>query len=171
MVTITFYHILSHPITSYHILSHYHIPITLPHSYHTITFLSRDIITFFLPLSYVRTYGTHELTMVVSVVQRSVELQSAVKSFMGSPLLENSLGDGRRHAKFDSHPSWTYCRSSTIADKNIVPLLALLNVVAVSVLVLKDTEFFQRGLITLNIAFVEMGIRMTTPVEERRRII
>jgi uncharacterized membrane protein len=41
-------------------------------------------------------------------------------------------------------------------------LLALLNVVAVSVLVLKDTEFFQRGLITLNIAFVEMGIRMTT---------
>ena len=53
-------------------------------------------------------------------------------------------------------------RESGYYDKNIVPLLALLNVVAVSVLTFEDTEFFQRGLITLNIAFVEMGIRMTT---------
>jgi energy-coupling factor transporter ATP-binding protein EcfA2 len=53
-------------------------------------------------------------------------------------------------------------RESGYYDKNIVPLLALLNVVAVSVLILKDTEFFQRGLITLNIAFVAMNIRMTT---------
>jgi hypothetical protein len=53
-------------------------------------------------------------------------------------------------------------RESGYYDKNIVPLLALLNVVAVSVLTLKDTEFFQRGLLTLNMAFVEMSIRMTT---------
>ena len=53
-------------------------------------------------------------------------------------------------------------RQSGYYDNNIVPLLALLNVVAVSVLTLKDTEFFQRGLLTLNIAFVAMSIRMTT---------
>jgi hypothetical protein len=53
-------------------------------------------------------------------------------------------------------------RQSGYYDKNIVPLLALMNVVAVSVLTFEDTEFFYRGLITLNIAFVEMGIRMTT---------
>jgi hypothetical protein len=53
-------------------------------------------------------------------------------------------------------------RESGYYDQNIVPLLALMNVVAVSVLTFEDTEFFYRGLITLNIAFVEMGIRMTT---------
>ena len=53
-------------------------------------------------------------------------------------------------------------RESGYYDNNFVPLLALLNVVAVSVLTFDDTEFFYRGLITLNIAFVEMGIRMTT---------
>ena len=52
-------------------------------------------------------------------------------------------------------------RQSGYYDKNIVPLLALMNVVAVSVLTFKDTEFFYRALITLNIAFVEMSIRMT----------
>jgi hypothetical protein len=53
-------------------------------------------------------------------------------------------------------------RESGYYDNNIVPLLALMNVVAVSVLTFEDTEFFYRALITLNIAFVEMGIRMTT---------
>jgi hypothetical protein len=52
-------------------------------------------------------------------------------------------------------------RDSGYYDKNIVPLLALLNVVAVSVVTMKDTDFFNRGLLTMNIAFVEMGIRMT----------
>jgi hypothetical protein len=52
-------------------------------------------------------------------------------------------------------------RQSGYYDNNIVPLLALLNVVAVSVLTLRDTEFFERGLLTMNIAFVEIGIRMT----------
>jgi hypothetical protein len=52
-------------------------------------------------------------------------------------------------------------RESGYYDKNIVPLLALMNVVAVSVLTFKDTEFFYRALIILNIAFVAMSIRMT----------
>jgi hypothetical protein len=52
-------------------------------------------------------------------------------------------------------------RQSGYYDNNIVPLLALLNVVAVSVLALEDTQFFERGLLTMNIAFVEIGIRMT----------
>jgi hypothetical protein len=52
-------------------------------------------------------------------------------------------------------------RQSGYYDNNIVPLLALLNVVAVSVLTLEDREFFNRGLLTMNIAFVEIGIRMT----------
>ena len=52
-------------------------------------------------------------------------------------------------------------RTSGYYDKNIVPLLALLNIVAVSVLTFEDTQFFHRALITLNIAFVEMNIRMT----------
>lgn len=52
-------------------------------------------------------------------------------------------------------------RTSGYYDKNITPLLAMLNIVAVSVLTFEDTQFFHRGLITLNIAYVEMNIRMT----------
>lgn len=47
-------------------------------------------------------------------------------------------------------------------DKNIMPILGLLNLVAVSIVCLEPENFFQRGLLTLNIAFVEIGIRMTT---------
>lgn len=75
------------------------------------------------------------------------------------------------HGAFDNHIeeshdeflkiSLNVLRESGYYDKNIVPLLALMNVVAVSVLTFKDTEFFYRALITLNIAFVEMSIRMT----------
>ncbi|KAL3940522.1 MAG: hypothetical protein SGBAC_004950 [Bacillariaceae sp.] len=75
------------------------------------------------------------------------------------------------HGAFDNHVeesseeylrvSLHVLRESGYYDNNIVPLLALMNVVAVSVLTFKDTEFFYRGLITLNIAFVEMSIRMT----------
>jgi len=56
--------------------------------------------------------------------------------------------------------SVTVLRESGYYDMNIVPLVALLNVVAVSVLTFQDTEFFYRALITLNIAFVEMSIRI-----------
>ena len=56
--------------------------------------------------------------------------------------------------------SVTVLRESGYYDQNIVPLVALLNVVAVSVLTFQDTEFFYRALITLNIAFVEMSIRI-----------
>ncbi|KAL7523458.1 hypothetical protein ACHAWF_002985 [Thalassiosira exigua] len=52
-------------------------------------------------------------------------------------------------------------RESGYYDRNIVPLLVPMNFVAVTVLTLKDTEFFQRALITNAIAFVEMSIRMT----------
>lgn len=55
----------------------------------------------------------------------------------------------------------TVLRESGYYDQNIVPLVALLNVVAVSVLTFQDSDFFYRALITLNIAFVEMSIRMT----------
>lgn len=75
------------------------------------------------------------------------------------------------HGAFDNHIeeshdqylkiSLNVLRESGYYDNNIVPLLALMNVVAVSVLTFKDTEFFYRALITLNIAFVEMSIRMT----------
>lgn len=47
-------------------------------------------------------------------------------------------------------------------DGNIMPILGLLNLVAVSIVCLEPENFFQRGLLTLNIAFVEIGIRMTT---------
>jgi hypothetical protein len=75
------------------------------------------------------------------------------------------------HGAFDNHIeeshdeylkiSLNVLRESGYYDNNIVPLLALMNVVGVSVLAFKDTEFFYRALITLNIAFVEMSIRMT----------
>jgi hypothetical protein len=53
-------------------------------------------------------------------------------------------------------------RDSGYYDKNILPLLAFLNLVAVSILCLPPADFFQRGLLTLQITFVEIGIRMTT---------
>jgi hypothetical protein len=53
-------------------------------------------------------------------------------------------------------------RDSSYYDKNIMPLLGLLNFVAVSITVLPAEDVFQRGLLMLNIAFVEIGIRMTT---------
>jgi hypothetical protein len=76
------------------------------------------------------------------------------------------------HGIFDQHrpgESTDYClkvslnvlRESGYYDNNIVPILALMNVVAISVLTFDDTEFFYRALITLNIAFVQMGMRMT----------
>lgn len=77
------------------------------------------------------------------------------------------------HGIFDQHAhgesadrylrvSLKILRESGYYDNNIVPILALMNVVAISVLTFDDTEFFYRGLITLNIAFVQMGMRMTT---------
>lgn len=53
-------------------------------------------------------------------------------------------------------------RESGYYDGNIMPILGLLNLVAVSIVCLEPENFFQRGLLTLNIAFVEIGIRMTT---------
>jgi hypothetical protein len=61
------------------------------------------------------------------------------------------------------HVSLRIMRDSTYYDKNIMPLLGLLNFVAVSITVaLPAEDVFQRGLLMLNIAFVEIGIRMTT---------
>ena len=76
------------------------------------------------------------------------------------------------HGLFDQHApgettdqylkvSLNILRESGYYDNNIVPILALMNVVAISVLTFDDTEFFYRALITLNIAFVQMGMRMT----------
>lgn len=52
-------------------------------------------------------------------------------------------------------------RESGYYDKNIIPLLAMLNFVGVSTLVLDATEFGSRGEILLAVAFVAIGIRMT----------
>ena len=53
-------------------------------------------------------------------------------------------------------------RNSYYYDRNIVPLLALLNFVAITITALGAEKFFERGLLTLNIAFVEISIRMAT---------
>eukprot|EP00978_Attheya_sp_CCMP212_P016031 scaffold41696_cov53-Attheya_sp.AAC.2 len=52
-------------------------------------------------------------------------------------------------------------RESSYYDANIMPILVILDVVAVSFLWLDAEAFFQRGLLLLNIAFLEIGIRMT----------
>uniref|UniRef100_A0A7S1ZD64 Neurotransmitter-gated ion-channel ligand-binding domain-containing protein n=2 Tax=Trieres chinensis TaxID=1514140 RepID=A0A7S1ZD64_TRICV len=52
-------------------------------------------------------------------------------------------------------------RESGYYDKNIMPLLCALNIVALSVLCLDASNFFKRGLMLLNIAFVQIGIRMS----------
>lgn len=52
-------------------------------------------------------------------------------------------------------------RDSGHYDKNIMPLLGLLNVVAVTIpLSLEGIYFFQRALLLMNITFVQIGIRM-----------
>jgi hypothetical protein len=51
-------------------------------------------------------------------------------------------------------------RNSAYYDRNIMPLLDILNLVSISILVAMDaTNFFQRGLMCLNIAFLEIGLR------------
>ena len=52
-------------------------------------------------------------------------------------------------------------RESGYYDNNIMPLLCTINIVAVSVLCLDASQFFNRGLMMLNMAFVEVGIRMS----------
>jgi hypothetical protein len=52
-------------------------------------------------------------------------------------------------------------RHSGYYDKNIIPLLALLNVVGISTLTLEPLEFGSRGEIILGIAFVAIGIRLS----------
>ena len=52
-------------------------------------------------------------------------------------------------------------RNSGYFDKNIMPLLSTLNLVSISILSLDADNFFQRALLSLNIAFVEVGIRMS----------
>ncbi|CAB9527863.1 expressed unknown protein [Seminavis robusta] len=53
-------------------------------------------------------------------------------------------------------------RESGYYDRNIVPLLAFLNVVAAAVtLILDPSHFFHRGLLILNIAFNQIGIRLS----------
>lgn len=52
-------------------------------------------------------------------------------------------------------------RESGYYDRNIVPLLAFLNVIAATLTLVLDAEkFFYRGLLILNIAFNQMGVRL-----------
>ena len=52
-------------------------------------------------------------------------------------------------------------RDSSYYDRNIIPLLATLNVVAISTIALTASKFGARGEMQLAISFVEIGIRMT----------
>jgi hypothetical protein len=52
-------------------------------------------------------------------------------------------------------------RNSSYYDRNIMPLLGMLSFVAITITALEAHEFFERALLTLNIAFVEIGMRMT----------
>jgi len=53
-------------------------------------------------------------------------------------------------------------RESGYYDRNIVPLLAFLNVIAATITLILDPEkFFFRGLLILNIAFNQMGVRLS----------
>lgn len=53
-------------------------------------------------------------------------------------------------------------RDSSYYDKNIIPLLAVIHFVSTSMLCLESELFFYRGLLTLNMAFVGMGLRIST---------
>lgn len=52
-------------------------------------------------------------------------------------------------------------RDSSYYDRNIIPLLAALNVVAISTIALTADRFGDRGEMQLAISFVEMGVRLT----------
>ena len=52
-------------------------------------------------------------------------------------------------------------RDSSYYDRNIIPLLAALNLVAISTIALTADKFGARGEMQLAISFVEMGVRMT----------
>ena len=52
-------------------------------------------------------------------------------------------------------------RESSYYDRNIIPLLAALNTVAISTLALDSSQFGNRGEMILATSFVEIGIRMT----------
>jgi hypothetical protein len=52
-------------------------------------------------------------------------------------------------------------RESSYYDRNIIPLLAALNTVAISTLALDSSQFGARGEMILATSFVEIGIRMT----------
>lgn len=52
-------------------------------------------------------------------------------------------------------------RDSGYYDCNIIPLLFTLNTVAITFLAMDAEHYFQRTLMTLNVAFVEIGLRMS----------
>mmetsp|Transcript_42936 Transcript_42936/g.91293 ORF Transcript_42936/g.91293 Transcript_42936/m.91293 type:complete len:465 (+) Transcript_42936:270-1664(+) len=52
-------------------------------------------------------------------------------------------------------------RNSGYYDKNIMPFLSMLNLVSIGILAQDADNDFQRSLLSLNIAFVEVGLRMT----------
>lgn len=51
-------------------------------------------------------------------------------------------------------------RDSGYYDRNIIPLLVLLNLVAACLLLLEPDKLFQRGLLLLNVSFLEINLRM-----------
>lgn len=54
------------------------------------------------------------------------------------------------------------CQDSGYYDTNIIPLFTIITLAAIAVITALDAEFFfQRGLLLLNCAFVEVGQRMT----------
>mmetsp|Transcript_4108 Transcript_4108/g.9789 ORF Transcript_4108/g.9789 Transcript_4108/m.9789 type:complete len:498 (-) Transcript_4108:186-1679(-) len=89
---------------------------------------------------------------------RSATLNASTIGGSGSNLIE----------ALNNHHDQDFCvkakirvkRNSAYYDRNIMPLLDILNLVSISILVSLDANnFFQRGLLCLNIAFVEVGLR------------
>ena len=95
--------------------------------------------------------------------QEGLDFQFVPLSFGGSALPMGSDDKSKQQEQQDCslEVRLRVKRDSGYYDKNIMPLIGLLNVVAVSIpLSLECTYFFQRGLMLLNITFVQIGIRM-----------
>mmetsp|Transcript_8694 Transcript_8694/g.21205 ORF Transcript_8694/g.21205 Transcript_8694/m.21205 type:complete len:264 (+) Transcript_8694:2-793(+) len=85
---------------------------------------------------------------------------STIGETSASLLLSNPDAAALKHQDFCIKAMIRVKRNSAYYDRNIMPLLDILNLVSIAILVSLDANnFFQRGLLCLNIAFVEVGLR------------
>jgi hypothetical protein len=103
------------------------------------------------------------------ISDRGLEFELEPIDYGNAATMNMSAGSGSGLADaLNNHRDQDFCikakirvkRNSAYYDRNIMPLLDILNLVSISILVSLDAEhFFQRGLLCLNIAFVEVGLR------------